>query len=82
MVDGAMADDAQALSPLSSTSPASDADYDVIYAAVMETGRGRWFLQEYARRNRNADTEVLLSTLDRIEETIRSERASISVDRI
>lgn len=82
MLDGAMADDAQALSPLSSTSTTSDADYDVIYTAFMETGRGRWFLQEYARRNRNADTEVLLTTLERIEETIRGERASISADRI
>jgi len=30
--------------------PLSEADYDLIEAAVMETGRGRWFLAEYARR--------------------------------
>ena len=27
----------------------------------METARGRWFLVEYARRNRQADTEMLLA---------------------
>ena len=33
----------------------SEADYDLIEAAVMETGRGRWFLAEHARRNRHAE---------------------------
>ena len=33
----------------------------------METARGRWFLAEYARRNRHADTTMLLKALDRIE---------------
>lgn len=41
-------------------------DYDAIQAAVMETGRGRWFLAEYARRNRHADTEVVLEAIGRI----------------
>jgi hypothetical protein len=45
-------------------------DYDAIEAAVMETGRGRWFLSEYARRNRQADTEVLLQAIQRIERSI------------
>ena len=42
----------------------SEADYEAIEAAVMETARGRWFLAEYARRNRNADTQVLLDALE------------------
>ena len=33
----------------------------------METARGRWFLAEYARRNRHADTTMLLKALDRID---------------
>ena len=47
--------------------PAADSDYDSIHAAVMETVRGRWFLSEYARRNRQADTDVLLKAIGRIE---------------
>jgi hypothetical protein len=32
----------------------------------METARGRWFLKEFARRNRNADTQAVLEALDRL----------------
>ncbi len=56
--------------------PATEADYDTICAAVMETGRGRWFLAEYARRNRNADTQILLAALERIEAATRGEPAA------
>lgn len=48
----------------------SDADFDAIEAAVMESARGRWFLVEYARRNRNADTQLLLAALARLEEAM------------
>src|SRR5690242_14465677 len=60
----------------------SQADYEAIEGAVMETARGRWFLAEYARRNRNADTTMLLKALDRIEATIRGESSVEPVDRI
>ncbi len=50
-------------------------DYDAIHAAVMETARGRWFLQEYARRNRNADTALLLAAIERIEAALHSQTA-------
>ncbi len=43
-----------------------DLDFDTIEAAVMETARGRWFLKEYARRNRNADTQLVLEAVDRL----------------
>jgi hypothetical protein len=46
----------------------SDLDFDTIEAAVMETGRGRWFLKEYARRNRNADTLAVLAALERLKD--------------
>jgi hypothetical protein len=62
--------------------PPSEEDYDAICAAVMETVRGRWFLSEYSRRNRHADTELVLSALDRIEMTLRGERTSEDVDRL
>jgi chemotaxis regulatin CheY-phosphate phosphatase CheZ len=60
----------------------SEADYEAIEGAVMETARGRWFLAEYARRNRNADTTMLLKALDRIEAAMRGERSVQSVERI
>ncbi|MBB3018306.1 hypothetical protein FHR70_001346 [Microvirga lupini] len=46
----------------------SDLDFDTIEAAVMETARGRWFLKEYARRNRNADTQAVLEALERLKD--------------
>ena len=39
----------------------SEDDYQAFCAALSESARGRAFLAEYARRNRNADTEVLLA---------------------
>jgi chemotaxis regulatin CheY-phosphate phosphatase CheZ len=62
--------------------PISAADYEAIEGAVMETARGRWFLAEYARRNRHADTTMLLKALDRIEAAMRGERSVEPVERI
>lgn len=62
-------------------SPLCEADYEAIESAVVETARGRWFLAEYARRNRHADTTTLLAALDRIESVIRGEQAAQSADR-
>ncbi|TRL30320.1 hypothetical protein [Methylosinus sporium] len=42
-------------------------DYERIEAAVMETVRGRWFLLEYARRQRAEETERLVLAVDRLE---------------
>ena len=38
-------------------------DFERIEAAVMETERGRWFLQEYARRQRAAESEEILAAV-------------------
>ena len=62
--------------------PLAIEDYEAIESAVMETSRGRWFLAEYARRNRNADTDAILTTLDRMERTMRRDRAAPDIDRI
>src|SRR5712671_4869976 len=51
-----------------------ESDYDAIRATVMESARGRWFLEEYARRNRNADTKLVLAAIERLEHLIRTER--------
>ena len=70
-----MADEAFALSPISAraTQPREE-DYDAISEAFMETSRGRWFLGEYAKRNRNADTRMVLDAVARIEETMIAQR--------
>lgn len=41
-------------------------EYDAILAAVMETPRGRWFIEEFTQRNRTADTDKLLSAIEAI----------------
>jgi len=70
-----MANEAFALSPISArASLPSEEDYEAIREAFMETSRGRWFLTEYARRNRNADTEMVLDAVARIEETLAAQR--------
>ncbi|HEV7339576.1 MAG TPA: hypothetical protein VGO06_26650 [Bosea sp. (in: a-proteobacteria)] len=55
------------MSDARSLTPLSEMDYAAIADAVMETGRGRWFLAEYAKRNRQADTEQVLSAIARLE---------------
>ena len=48
----------------------SEADYEAIEAAVTETVRGRWFLSEFARRNRSGEMRQLLDAMGRLEGTI------------
>ena len=70
-----MADEAFALSPISArASLPSEEDYEAIRDAFMETSRGRWFLGEYAKRNRNADTRMVLDAVARIEESLAAQR--------
>jgi hypothetical protein len=70
-----MADEAFALSPISAraTLP-SEEDYAAIAEAFMETSRGRWFLTEYAKRNRNADTRMVLDAVSRIEQSLTAQK--------
>ncbi len=70
-----MADEAFALSPISAraTLPGEE-DYAAIAEAFMETSRGRWFLTEYAKRNRNADTRMVLDAVARIEQSLTDQR--------
>lgn len=50
----------------------SAADYAAIEEAVMETARGRWFLLEYARRQRAAETQRLADAVDRLERAVET----------
>jgi hypothetical protein len=70
-----MADEAFALSPISARAAMpGEADYDAISTAFMETSRGRWFLSEYAKRNRNADTRMVLDAVARIEQNLAAQK--------
>ncbi len=68
-------ENSQALSPL------RESDYEAIEAAVMETEKGRWFLFEYARRHRSADTDVVMEAIGRLETLLKRERRP-DADRI
>ena len=73
-----MANEAFALSPISArASLPSEEDYEAIREAFMETSRGRWFLTEYARRNRNADTSMVLDAVARIEEALAAQKHEV-----
>jgi hypothetical protein len=68
-----MAHEAFALSPISARAAHSgETDYEAIREAFMETARGRWFLGEYAKRNRHADTRLVLNAVARIERMLEA----------
>jgi chemotaxis regulatin CheY-phosphate phosphatase CheZ len=71
-----MSDDARAAAHVPSS------DYDAIEQAVMETARGRWFLREYAARNRTADTTVLLDAIGKLERAVTGERATEQIEHV
>jgi hypothetical protein len=56
----------------------NEGDYHTICDALSESARGRWFLTEYARRNRSADTKVLLAALDRIEARLNTDATTLA----
>lgn len=61
--------------------PLNDGDFDAIEAAVLETEKGRWFLAEFARRNRAADTAEVLGAVGKLERLLHRERRP-DIDRI
>lgn len=70
-----MPSDPLALSTVSPAPPADAAEYDAICAAMTATARGRWFLEEFSRRNRNCDTTQVLDAIARMEATVLDNRA-------
>ncbi|MBV1934743.1 MAG: protein phosphatase CheZ [Parvibaculaceae bacterium] len=48
----------------------TDVEFNAIKEAVLDTPRGRWFLEEYARRNRNADTNQLLEAITSLGDSV------------
>jgi len=77
-----MANETLALARQSPDDAPSEHDYQSFCAVLSDSARGRAFLAEYARRNRHADTQVLLAALDRLEALARSHTAAPDADRI
>src|SRR6185437_1196290 len=53
-----------------------EADYHAFCTSLSESARGRAFLAEYARRNRNADTRPLLSAIERLQVSLAVDPAA------
>jgi chemotaxis protein CheZ len=49
--------------------------YAALEALLRASPRGRWFLAEYARRNRSAETDLLLEAIARIEKAVLKPQA-------
>lgn len=54
-------------------------EYEEICEAVMETARGRWFLEEYATRLRTAEQAGLIDSLKRLERAVASNHDALMV---
>lgn len=52
-----------------------ESEYKAFLAVLSSSARGRAFLAEHARRSRQAETEMLLGALARIETTLAEQRA-------
>ena len=47
--------------------PPGESDYDEFEAVILDTAHGRWFLEEYVKRNRRADTYRLVAAIEGLE---------------
>ncbi len=52
----------------------TEEDYEAIEAAVVETVRGRWFLNEFARRSRADEMGQMLDAMARLEQVVTEQR--------
>ena len=59
--------------PVAPVAPAGADDYETLMAALSASARGRAFLAEYVRRNRQADTEAILAALRKLEQRLTAE---------
>jgi hypothetical protein len=70
-----MPNEARALA--SEAGDAGDSEYGAFHAVLSSSARGRAFLAEHARRARQADTDMLLAALARIEAMLAETAASL-----
>lgn len=70
------ADPATAESPWLPSADLGEPDYEAIYAAIVATEEGRWFLAQYACRNLDAGAAQVPETIDRVEAQGEPERSA------
>lgn len=56
--------------------PVTERDYEALVSALSQNARGRAFLDEFARRARRADTDLLLAAIARLEALMRAQSQS------
>lgn len=54
--------------------------YQALEDAMIQTPRGRWFLNEFTRRNRIEETQTLLSAMEKLTTSFNETRAATSLD--
>jgi hypothetical protein len=57
-------------------------NYESIERLVMETPRGRWFLDEFARRQRAKELTLVLDSISRLERAIAVKEAAAATDTL
>jgi chemotaxis regulatin CheY-phosphate phosphatase CheZ len=55
-------------------------NFEALEDAMLQTPRGRWFLAEYARRARGADTQRLFDAIECLTDSVNESRASAGLD--
>ena len=59
-------------------SASAPGDYAAIELAVMESARGRWFLEEYAKRLRGNETAQMLAAIAKLENAVATSQNTIA----
>lgn len=70
--------------PSQSRGPGGSAleDYAALEAVLSATPRGRWFLSEYARSNRRAETGMLLGAMSKLEAAVLGEQSQAALREV
>lgn len=57
-------------------------DFEMVEAAVRKTEKGRWFLDEFARRTRQQETVTLMASIRKIESVVMTTKLGVDFDAI
>lgn len=57
-----------------------EVEYEAVEEAIMQNPRGRWFLGEFARRNRATDTGRVLEAIDRLYSAALGVRGDVQLE--
>ncbi len=65
-----------------SVSAVFNESFEDVLIAVQDTARGRWFLNEYAKRQRGQDTTSILAAISKLEGLIGSNAANVDAPQV